>query len=150
MVKAKDFWNYLCKELDYRFFAGVACPGLAPLYKKMNSKIMHYVPAANERIALGLVSGAYTAGFKGGVLIDMKYAYDLTSLSHFNIDYRIPLLVIGYNGTENDAHLAFDFPSAFIIGGDFKNDLERVITQTEKEKVPGLIVFEGADGEVLE
>ena len=23
MVKAKDFWEYLCEELDYRFFAGV-------------------------------------------------------------------------------------------------------------------------------
>ena len=69
MVKAKDFLNYLCKELDYRFFAGVACPGLSPLYKKMDSEFMHYVPAVNERIGLGLVSGAYMAGYKGCLLM---------------------------------------------------------------------------------
>ena len=39
MVKAKEFWNYLCGELGYKFFSGVACPGLSPLYKEMDSKI---------------------------------------------------------------------------------------------------------------
>ena len=26
MVKAKDFWDYLCMDLGYRFFSGVVCP----------------------------------------------------------------------------------------------------------------------------
>jgi sulfopyruvate decarboxylase TPP-binding subunit len=142
MVKAKEFWNYLCEELDYRFFAGVACPGLAPLYKRMSSNFMHYVPAANERIALGLASGAHVAGLKTGILIDMRFAYDLTSLFKFNIDYKIPLLVIGYNGEEEESFLAYDFPSAFIMGDSFKEDLLRVTTRVESEGVPGLINFE--------
>ena len=91
MVKAKDFWNYLCEELDYRFFAGVACPGLSPLYKKMDSKFMHYIPAVNEKIGLGLVSGAYMAGYKGALLMDMEFAYDITSFIRFNVNNRIPL-----------------------------------------------------------
>ena len=141
MVKAKDFWNYLCKELDYRFFAGVVCPELAPLYKKMNSEIMHYIPAANERIALGLVSGAHTAGFKSGLLMDMKYAYDLTSLFNFNIEYKIPFLVIGHG--DEDSLLAYDFPRAMITTDNFQKKVSSVVKLIEKESVPGLLVFKG-------
>ena len=139
MVKAKDFWNYLCEELDYRFFAGVACPGLSPLYKKMNSKFMHYVPAVNERIGLGLVSGAYMAGYKGGLLMDMVFAYDVTSFINFNVRNRIPLLVIGYGN--KDSLLTYDFPSEFIIGPNFDKKIKKVATASESEKVPGLIVI---------
>ena len=139
MVKAKDFWNYLCEEKDYRFFAGVACPGLSPLYKKMDAKIMHYIPAANERIALGLVSGAHTAGFKSGLLLDMRFSYDLSSLFLFNIDYRIPFLMIGYG--DEDSHVAYDFPRKIITTDNFKSKLDNVIKTMEKESVPGLIVF---------
>jgi hypothetical protein len=140
MAKAKDFWNYLCEELDYRFFAGVACRGLAPLYKKMDSKIMHYIPAANERIALGLVSGAYIGGFKGGLLLDMRFAYDLSSLFMFNVDYRIPFLVIGHG--DKESHLTYDFPSTIISGDNFQPKMASLIKKVEKESVPGLIVIE--------
>ena len=139
MIKAKEFWNYLCGDLDYRFFAGVACPGLSPLYKKMDSKLMHYVPAVNERIGLGLVSGAYMAGYKGGLLMDMSFAYDLTSFLTFNIRNRIPLLVIGY-GNE-DSTLVYDFPSEFINGSAFDKKIKKVAKASELEKVPGLIVI---------
>lgn len=139
MVKAKDFWNYLCENLDYRFFAGTACPGLVPLYKKMDAKIMHYVPASNERIALGLIAGAHVAGFKGGLLMDMKFGYDLTNLFGFSIDYKIPMLVIGYG--DKDSVLAYDFPTATITTDDFKSKLDTVVKKLEKDQVPGLVVF---------
>ena len=139
MVKAIEFWNYLCKELDYRFFAGVACPGLEPLYKKMNSKLMHYIPAVNERVGLGLVSGAYMAGFKGGLLMDMSFAYDLTSFITFNVNNKIPLLIIGYG--KRDSTLTYDFPSEFINGPTFDKKIRKVATASEFEKVPGLIVI---------
>ena len=141
MVKAEDFWNYLCEDFNYRFFAGVACPGLIPLYGGMDSKIMHYIPAANERIALGMVSGAYFSGFKGGLLMDMKFSYDLTSLLNFNIEYRIPLLVIGYD--HDESLLAYDFPSEFITNDNFKTKLKSVINESEEKSVPGLIIFKG-------
>jgi len=141
MVKAEDFWNYLCIDKDYRFFTGVACPGLAPLYKKMNAEIMHYIPAANERIALGLVSGAHTAGLKGALLMDMRFAYDLTNVFGFNIDYKIPFLIIGYG--DKDSYLAYDFPRAVITSDNFKKKTNTVIKQVENEKVPGAIIITG-------
>jgi len=139
MVKAKEFWDYLCKDLEYRFFSGVACPGLSPLYKKMNSEIMHYIPAVNERVALGLVSGAYLAGHKGALLIDMEFAYDVTSFIKFNLTHKIPLLVIGY-GDKNSV-LAYDFPRAIITTNDFRKEIGFVVKKIEREKVPGLIVI---------
>jgi len=139
MIKAKDFWNYLCEELDYRFFAGVACPGLSPLYKKMNTKFMHYIPAVNERIGLGLISGAYMAGYKGGLLMDMTFAYDLTSFIRFNVNNRIPLLVIGYG--DKDSNLTYDFPSEFISSASFDKKIKKVAVASESEKVPGLIII---------
>lgn len=139
MVKAKEFWNYLCGELNYRFFAGVVCPGLSPLYKKMDSKLMHYIPAVNEKIGLGLVSGAYMAGYKGALLMDMAFAYDITSFIRFNVNNRIPLLIIGY-GNKNSA-LTYDFPSEFINSQVFEKKIKKVATASEHEKIPGLIVI---------
>lgn len=141
MVKAKDFWNYLCGDLNYRFFSGVVCSGLSPLYKKMDSKVMHYIPAVNERIGLGLVSGAYMAGYKGGLLMDVKFAYDINSFLTFNVDNKIPLLVIGYSEDEN-LLLSYDFPVAFIMDEFFEKDVARVAARSEKEKIPGLIIIE--------
>jgi len=141
MVKAKDFWNYLCGELDYRFFAGVACPGLSPLYKKMNSRFMHYVPAVNERAALGLVSGAYMSGLKGALLMDMKFIYDITSAVKFNVENRIPLLIIGYSDSE-ESILSYDFPVGYIMDDSFAEDMYIVSSRSEKDKVPGVVVIE--------
>ncbi len=141
MVKAKDFWNYLCEELDYRFFAGVACSGLNPLYKKMNSKFMHYIPAVNERIGLGLVSGAYMAGYKGALLMDMVFAYDINSFIKFSIDNEIPLLIIGYSEAEG-LELIYDLPLAFIVDDSFKKDVHHVVSRSESEKTLGLIIIE--------
>ena len=139
MVKAKDFLNFLCGNLDYRFFSGVPCPGLDPLYKSMNSKFMHYIPAANERLAMGMVSGAYMSGLKGGILIDMKYSYDLTSLFNFNINNRIPFLVIGYTDDE-DANLAYDFPK-LILSDNYKEELAKIALLSETKSVPGLVLI---------
>ena len=139
MVKAQDFWNYLCEDLDYRFFAGVACEGLHPLYKNMSSDFMHYIPAANERIALGLISGAYIGGFKGALLMDMKFKEDIATLLRFNIDYRIPFLVIGY-GTKDDK-LIYDFPSTYISNGQYETKIKKIADKSEAESIPGLIVL---------
>ncbi len=140
MVKAKNFWNYLCEELDYRFFSGVACLGLNPLYKKMNKDIMHYVPAANERIALGLISGAYIGGFKGGLLMDMKFKYDISTVLNFNLTYKIPFMIIGYSELKVDK-LIYDFPTTVITDDSFEEDIKRVTLESESNSIPGLIVI---------
>jgi len=141
MVKAKEFWNYLCEELDYRFFAGVACPGLSPLYKKMNSKFMHYIPAVNEKIGLGLVLGAQMAGYRGALLMDMTFVNDINNFIKFSIDNGIPLLIIGYSEVE-DLELIYDLPLTFIMGDSFKKDIHHVVSRSESEKTPGLIIIE--------
>jgi len=140
MVKAKKFWNCLCEELDYRFFSGVACAGLSPLYKKMNKDIMHYVPAANERIALGLVSGAYIGGFKGGLLMDMKFKHDISTLLNFNLIYKIPFIIIGYSELKKDK-LIYDFPTTVIVDDNFEDDIKKVTLESESKNIPGLIVI---------
>jgi len=141
MVKAKDFLNFLCDSLDYRFFAGVPCPGLDLIYKAMSPEFMHYIPAANERLALGLVSGAYFAGLKGGILIDMRYGYDLTSLLNFNITHRVPFLTIGYTELDvENTNLVYDFPKA-VLTDRYKTKISELIKEIEAESVPGLLVI---------
>jgi sulfopyruvate decarboxylase TPP-binding subunit len=144
MVKAQDFWNFICNDLDYRFFAGVPCIGLDPLYKNMNPEFMHYIPAANERLALGLVSGAYFAGLKGGILIDMRYGYDLVSLLNFNITNKIPFLIIGYSEEDSDnVDLVHELPKT-ILTTKYKTRVSKMIRELETKYIPGiLIVGEG-------
>jgi sulfopyruvate decarboxylase TPP-binding subunit len=141
MVKAKEFWNFICNDLDYRFFAGIPCPGLNPLYKTMSPEFMHYIPAANERLALGLVSGAYLSGLKGGILIDMRYAYDLTSLLNFNIVHRIPFLAIACAHGQTFESLVYDFPKTK-LSDNYKKDISKMVSKLESESVPGLIRIE--------
>lgn len=139
MVKAQEFWNFLCEECDYRIFSGVACKGLLSLYKTMSSEFMHYIPAANEKIALGIVSGACMGGFKGGILMDMRFKNEIATLLKFNVDYKIPFLIIGY-GTKDDK-LIYDFPSTYISDDDYKTKIKKIIKKSETELVPGLIVI---------
>jgi hypothetical protein len=139
MVKAEDFWNYLCDKLDYRFFSGVVCPGLLPLYKKMHPDKMHYIPAVNEKIGLGLVSGAYMAGFKGGLLMDMRFSYELVNFLRFTVENKIPFIIIGYS--EHDVLLPYDLPITFIKTSKFTNKVNCIIKESEELNVPGFIVF---------
>ncbi len=73
--------------------------------------------------------------------MDMSLIYDITSLLNFNIENRVPLLIIGYNDQE-DFMLSFDYPVAYINTDNFKNDIARVASVSESDKVPGLIVLE--------
>ena len=96
MVKAKDFWNILCEEFNYRFFSGIPSVGLDKIYNKMNSGIMHYIPAASSSIALGLVNGVRVAGIKSALLLSTD---DILKLDFsFNIDCGVPVFIISdYN-----------------------------------------------------
>lgn len=94
MEKASKFWSYLCDELNYRFFTGVACAGFKSIFDAMDSKVMHYVPAINERVALGIATGVSLAGHKSGLLIDANnYSYLKEELK-FNDIHKIPVLII--------------------------------------------------------
>jgi hypothetical protein len=92
MVKAKDLWKELCKVLDYRFFSGVPSLELKSLYDSMSSELMHYIPAANEHIALSMAIGTILSGFNSGVILPKN------RLSILNFDFilenELPILII--------------------------------------------------------
>jgi hypothetical protein len=92
MVKAIDFWEYLCNKLNYRFFSGIPCIGLDPLYNKMSSEFMHYIPAVSIQIAMGLTNGAFLSGTKSAILTNTSHICRLDL--DFNLKNSIPSLLI--------------------------------------------------------
>ena len=140
MVKAKDFWDCLCNELDYRFFSGVICKDFIPLYDEMSAEFMHYIPAANERIALGMAAGARLVNLKSGILIDHKNIYVLYDwLFNFNKVYKVPVLIITYK--EDKAKLKItDFPKLELNSSkDFNKKLKRFVNRIESVSLPGIL-----------
>lgn len=141
MIKAKDFWNYLCNELDYRFFAGVPCKGFKSLYDKMNPEFMHYIPAVNEQVALGMASGANLAGIKSGILIDFDNIYVVCNwLFNFNMVYKVPLLIIAYKEFDKKIQL-HGLTKSELYDNKFENKLKQLTTKLEKSESPGLLII---------
>ena len=117
MINAKDFWELMCTKLEYRFFSGVPSIGLNPLYNTMDSEIMHYIPAIDESISLGLATGAFLSGYKSAVLISPnKIKYVMTQYKKFNKAFNIPTLFITNDLKESIA----DFP-VWLVEEDFSN-----------------------------
>lgn len=135
MIKAKEFWKHLCEKLDYRLFAGVPCLGLNSLYKTMNKDMLHYMPAANERIAFGIVSGGFLAGFKGGILISASSFAGLQNEIRVTKDFNIPMLLIVYS----DIKITYPFWK-IELADDFKKDLNRIAS---RNKSSILLIKEG-------
>lgn len=134
MVKAKDFWKYLCNELDYRFFAGVPCKGLNFLYSTMSPDFMHYVPAVTEQIAVSFVNGATLAGVNSAVLMSVDAANKLDL--DFNKENTLPLLIIasGINKPK------------VIYSLELTEDLEGCLNKMVKRNKPGvLFIREGTE-----
>jgi len=136
MVKAKDFFNVLCEELNYRFFSGVACKGLAPLYKVMDDSFMSYTPAVNEITALGLCAGASIAGLGSGVFFDMRFKEDMYSNFPFLLTNKLPIMLIGYSEKKED--FKYDIPVVY-----FKDmvDLNKLSKKIDKQSTPGLLII---------
>ena len=137
MVKAKEFWDYLCNELDYRFFTGVPCNGLKPLYDTMNPDFLHYVPAVNERVAIGMASGASLSGVKSGVLISVANIHAVYEpLFNFVNEYKIPFLILVYN--EGGKKIDLGLPKSELKGNKFTTKLKILSNKSEKLQVPGI------------
>ena len=134
MVKAKGFWKHLCDKLEYRLFAGVPCSGLNPLYKTMNIDIMHYIPASNERIALGIVSGGWLSGVKGGVLLSESSIIGLGNEIKMIKDFNIPMLFIVYSDIER----TYPFCSKN-LSDNFEADLNKISGRNK----PSILLIKG-------
>jgi hypothetical protein len=135
MVKAKKFWEHLCNKLDYRLFAGVPCLGLNSLYKVMDKDMLHYIPAANDRIAFGIVSGGFLVGFKGGVLLSASSLVGLKSEFQILKDFNIPMLLIVYS----DVKTTYPFWHKE-LSDNFEKDLDKIAS---RNKPSILVIKEG-------
>lgn len=142
MIKVKEFWEVLCEELDYRFFTGVPCLGLKPVYDKMDQRIMHYVPATKENTALGLASGVSLSGVKSGILINIDRLHNILDwLVSFNLEYKIPLLVIAYNKDNSKfKKVLSSYKIPYKISNDL-TDLRFIVKKLEKLSVPGVFII---------
>lgn len=149
MVKAKEFWKYLCEKLGYKFFTGVPCYGLKNLYDAMSSKIMHYVPAVKEDIAVGLASGVSLSGIKSCILLDAnRINIVMNWLVSFNLAYKLPPLIVVYKdcdciGFEKTLkHYKIPYRN---FAGELKN-LRFIINKIEKLSIPGVCII--GEGEI--
>lgn len=143
MIRAKEFWLYLCEDLNYRFFAGVPCVGLKPLYDKMNSKIMHYIPAVKENTALGMANGARLAGVKSCILMDMNKLYNIMDwILSFNLEYKVPILIVAYGDSYdlrfNKVLSSYKIPHR--VMKDLK-DLKFIANKSEKLAKPCICII---------
>lgn len=134
MIKAMALWKLLCDQLDYRFFSGVPCKGLSPLYNKMSSSFLHYVPAVNEQAAVDIVNGAMLAGTRAAVLMDASCIKNV-DLS-FNIDNDRPLLLV----TSGESVPEVD--NTFCLIEDLSYDIENCLSRMEDEIIV-LFIKEG-------
>lgn len=94
-IKIKDFWEIMCKKLDYNLYLGVPVSGLKLVFDTMSSDKLHYIPTINEAVAVGMASGAYLSGVKSAVIMTTQ-AFDLLeySINKFNQLYNTPFLFI--------------------------------------------------------
>ena len=132
MVKAKEFWGCLCDDLDYKLFAGVPCLGLSRLYKGIDKANMRYIQASNERIALGIISGALLSGNKAGVLLHESALSGLFNEIQMVKDFNIPMLLIVYS----DSKRAYPFWNKE-LSDNFNKDL----TMISKRKKPSILLI---------
>ncbi len=137
MVKATCFWEHLCNKLDYRFFSGIPCVGLDPLYNKMSSEFMHYIPAVSIQIAMGLSNGAFLAGTKSAVLSEALHISKLDL--DFNIKNSIPVLLI-VSSKEKPTFRKEIY--SLSLTDDVEKCLDKISNHLETKLKPGVLFIE--------
>ena len=138
MVKAKDFWKYISKDLGFTLFSGVPCTDFKPLYDNMDSSIMHYIPAASETVALGIINGFWFTGQYGAVMLHTNQLYKLFPvLERVNIRYGIPTLIMV---PELPGYLPKDVRTGIFSK---KAALKLLVDEMLQRRLPGVIEMKG-------
>lgn len=142
MVKATDFWKFICEKLNYRFFAGVACKGFDRLYRKMNPEFMHYIPAVTEQAAIGLAMGASITSFKSAALIHENGIFDLIKIyNQFILKNPLSFMIFMYTENEFCKKLLRTQKIPFIVlSEDFKKELIRFDKRIIKNQQCGIVL----------
>lgn len=143
-MKAKEFWELLCEELNYRFFTGVPSLELKSIYEKMSSRLMYYVPATRENVALGMASGVALSGISSAVFIDADRAHNLMDwLNSFNLEYKVPILIIVSEHSEDSIAKKL-FSMYKVPYRTLKNagDIRQITNKIKKSNRPGILIVE--------
>ena len=148
MIKAKDFWSYLCNDLEYRFFSGVPNIVFKSLYKKMNNSFLHYIPAVNSEAVIGVVNGIRLTGMNSMAIMGLDDLETcLISIQRFNIEYKLPLTIISNKVDNNNFKILSEFIINYKINvvdlsKNFTEDLDSV-TNFSIHNLSLLLVEEG-------
>ena len=137
MIKATEFWNFLCDDMNYRMFSGVPCLDFRPLYDKMSPKFMHYVPAVNEKSAFGIVTGAATSGVLAGVIVDSEYLNWGVEWIDFCKKNKNHIVILTNNKVNHKV------PNS-IFEGEY-DKLRKFLLRARKREVPALVILKGED-----
>ncbi len=154
MISSIFFWSTL-KKNKFRFFSGVPCSILKPVLNNLPKDIT-YIKAIREDSALGVVSGAYLAGKKSGILIQNSGLGNIINpLTSFNLVYKIPVLLIitwrGYRGKDAPEHLIMgkimnDFLKIMkipykIISRDFAKQVKWADREMKNKRIPVALIL---------
>ena len=156
MILPGDFWKIL-KESGYDYFSGVPCNILKGILSyALKDKDITYIPAVRENIALGIASGAYLAGKKGGILIQNSGLGNIiNTLTSFNLIYKIPVLMFiswrGYEGKDAPQHLIMgkktvdllkqlEIPTV-VLSKDFKEEVRHAVKTMDEESIPVAVIL---------
>jgi len=139
MIKAKEFMDYLCNKLEFRFFSGVPCHELQPLYNEMNSSTMHYIPAVTETTAVGIASGVWLSNIKSCVLMDSNKINSIKPiLDDISFKMKIPVLFI-FGGVCKQ-----DYLKTVLLHKNYKKQVDDIVTCMDIERLPsGILIKEG-------
>lgn len=141
MEKAKIFWQFLCNEMEYRGFSGVPCNGLKSLYAKMDSEFLHFIPATNENIALGIVAGMSISGIKSGILMRASNFCNIANYLNLLSDkYKIPALLILFEDEVIQFKRFTKVPRMY-LDYNYNKKLKRFLKKMEKESAPRILVI---------
>lgn len=136
MVKAKEFWDFLCNELNYRFFSGVPTSGFQGLFRAMDKNIMHYVPAINEQASLSLAAGAWVSGFKSAVFLPPAKVNKLD----FELIDVLGVPIILFTSGKHLCSFSKRF-KVFELEEDYGISLSGVSKYVEKNNKPAILFF---------
>lgn len=156
MISIKDFWRLL-KDNDYKFFSGVPCSILTNIldYASKDTEI-RYIPAVRENNALGVVTGAYLTGVKGGILIQNSGLGNIiNALTSFNLIYKIPVLMFitwrGYQGKDAPEHIIMgkktlkllkelEIPTV-VLSENYKKEILWAMKESEIRSIPVAVII---------
>ncbi len=146
MVKAKEFLEFICNDLEYRFFTGTPCLEFKSIYNNMDSRIMHYIPAVDENSAANIVSGSSITGIKSMIMMPANKIFNIIGLLNFFIlKYNIPFLILSH-GSKDQISL-FNKVGIYskFIDTDYRKYLRFVSNKSIRTGKPCGIVINGKE-----